>query len=905
MAESCLIIVESPGKIKSIQKYLDMISANTYTVMSSSGHICDLPEKDLGFDPKTFVPTYEVYEDKLHHVKKLKAAAAKYSKVILATDADREGEAIAYHLQRILGLKSPDRIEFGSIELPVLREALKNPRKVNQLMVDSQETRRILDRMIGWLVSPIARDYVVPKSSMGRVQTAVLWMLVDLERRIKNFQSVQHYGVEAYLLNKESSPAVPWTAVWDSSGWLKSGETYWLDRASAQKVSEIRRLKVVSMVKGNTEIKPHAPFITSTLQRTAQKVLKLTPKETMSLAQKLYEAGAITYMRTDSPNISAEAFIALKKYAIDNDLPVEDTQRRFKSKTGAQEAHEAIRPTSFLLKEVGQGKIQDLYNLIWMRALACQLKAAKYDTKEATLEGEVLVQVDGLTQNKKAIFKARGRTRTYKGWMQLSDMDYSEIEDDEKEEEANNPIPDNIREGDILEVSNAQVLDKKTAPPNRLTSSALIARLETSGIGRPSTYASTVELLEVRDYIEYVKGRIFVTDRGIKIIDTMERHFKFIDVAYTAEMESALDDIANGKPYFPILKSNWDQINGEAQAFIAHIHSTLPQHKCEVCHALVIKKTFKDSAYWACTSCSAKYADGMNKPSVRQIRELTEFKCEECGRQLIFSKGVYQGEQYASFSCSGKEDQDALNRCYARYDVLSKSNPETPDFEKYRKQAQFKCRVCDRQLLYRSSKGKDKKVRTYWVCSGYRKEAPLCSSFYDDNKGEPDYQAFEMNHKFNCASCSGYLTRYKYKEKSGHFWVCRNKSQSTGEQCGIFYEDLNEQPDYDKYQRDHEYKCINCNSFLAMKTNSDHEKIWRCQSVNNACGFQYADDGDRPDLELAKKTYTEKCPNCKLGFLSQRTNSKGLYWSCSNWDCKTFFPDEDGKPDLEYKPEKK
>lgn len=897
MPANCLVIVESPGKIKAIQKYLDAISANTYVVMASIGHICDLPQKDLGFDTKTFEATYEIYDDKVEQVKKLKAAAAKCSKVILATDDDREGEAIAYHLQRVLGLNSPDRIVFGSITVDVLREALKNPRKIDKQKVDSQETRRILDRMIGWLVSPVARTYVVPKSSMGRVQTAVLWMLVDLERRIKNFKSVQHYGVEAYLLNKEVSPAIPWTAVWDSSGWLRNGETYWLDRASAQKVSEIKQLRVTSMVKGNTELKPHAPFITSTLQRAAQKVLNLTPKETMKLAQTLYEAGAITYMRTDNPNISTEAFVALKKYAVDNDLPVEDTQRKFKSKAGAQEAHEAIRPTSFLLKEVGQGKVQELYDLIWMRAVACQLKAAKFDTKEAVLESDVSVVIDGLTQNKKAIFKARGRTLTYKGWMQLTDMDYSEIEDDEKEEEANNPIPDHLKEGDIVEISNSQVLDKKTAPPNRLTSSALIARLESSGIGRPSTFASTVELLEVRNYIEYVKGRIFVTERGIKIIDVMENRFKFIDVTYTAEMENSLDEIANGKPWYPILKGSWDEINGEVQAFIAHIHATLPQHKCEVCSSLVVKKTFKDSQYWACTSCNAKYADGNNKPSIRQIKELTDFKCEECGRGLVFSKGVYNGKAYASFACSGKDDSDALNRCYAKYDVLAGSKPETPDYEKYKKQSQYKCRLCERQLLFRTGKQNN----PFWLCSGYRKDAPLCTGFYNDKKGEPDYAAFELDHKYQCASCSGYLSRLKYKEKTGHFWRCKNKIKNTNTECGIFYEDLGGEPDYDKYQLDHEHKCFNCDSFLALKTGTDQQKVWRCQSANNECGFQYKDDLGRPDFEDAKKTYTEKCPNCKLGFLSSRSNSKGPYWSCSNWNCKTFFPDKEGKPVLENK----
>lgn len=897
-----LVIVESPGKIKAIQKYLDAISANTYMVMASYGHICDLPPVALGFDTRTFEPHYEVYEDKIAQVKKLKAAARQCKSVILATDDDREGEAIAFHLKRVLELKDPDRITFGSITINSLREALNHPRKIDQLKVDSQETRRLLDRMIGWLVSPAARTYVVPNSSMGRVQTAVLWLLVDLERRIRDFKSVQHYGVEAYFNNNEISPAVPWTAVWDTSGWLDHGEQYWLDRPSAEKVAGIKQLKVTSVTKEPMELKPHAPFITSTLQRAAQKILKLTPRQTMDLAQKLYEAGAITYMRTDNPNFSAEAFMALKKYAIDNDLPVEDTQRTFKSKAGAQEAHEAIRPTSFLLKEVGKGKIQELYDLIWMRSVACQLKSAKFDVREVIMEGETSVVLNGQTQNKKAIFKARGRTLTYKGWMQLTDMDFSEVEDDDKEDDhTNNPIPHQIREGDIIQVSSASVLDKKTAPPKRLTSAALIARLESCGVGRPSTFASTVELLETRDYIRYDKNRIFVTERGTRIIDVMEKHFKFIDVKYTAAMEDSLDEIATGsKPWFPITNSFWDEINREVTAFIAHIHTTLPQHKCEVCQALVIKKTFKDSEYWACTSCNTKYADGSGRPGQRVINEKTEFKCVECNRFLIYKKGMGQKALYEYFACSGATDQDALNRCYAKYDSLPGSSPATPDFEKYRHQSKFKCPVCERRLLQRVAHKDDPAKRfNYWVCEGNKKDNGVCDVYVDDKNGSPDFEAFELNRKYLCASCQGYVKRFKYKDKPGYFWRCQNKLKDKPKQtCGIFYDDIDGQPDYDKYQKDHEHKCTNCGSFLASKTSTDGEKIWRCQLSNNECGFVYPDLDDKPDYEVAKKTYTEKCPNCKLGFLSQKTNTKGIFWACSSWVCKTFYPDEGGKPQM-------
>lgn len=899
-----LVIVESPKKRVSIQKYLDSIEQGRYVVMASGGHFCDLPLSSLGFDPETFKATYEVYSDKVDIVNRIKSTAKQCGSVVLATDDDREGEAIAYHLKNFLGLDNPDRIAFGSIEKEVLIEALKNPRKIDMRKVESQETRRLLDRMIGWLVSPVAQNYVVPKSSMGRVQTAVLWMLVDLERRIAQFKSVQHYGVEAYLLNKELEPALPWTAVWDTSTWLKFGEQYLLDKGLAQKVADIKHLKVVSVENDTTELKPHAPFITSTLQRAAQKVLKLSPKETMKLAQTLYESGAITYLRTDNPNISSDSFAALRKYAIDHDLPVEETQRQFKTKATAQQAHEAIRPTSYARKEVGEGKIQQLYDLIWVRTIASQLKAAKFDTKEVLLEGEAAVVEDGLTRHKKAVFKARGRILTYKGWKQLSELDFSETEEDEMEESFNNPIPNNLKVGDILEVSNVQLVDKKTAPPNRLTASALVARLDSSGIGRPSTFASTVEVLEVRDYIKFVKDRIYVTDRGFKIIDTMEHGFKFIDVDYTAEMENSLDEIANGKPWYPILKENWDQINGEVQAFISHIHAKLPQHKCEVCSSLVIKKQYKESVYWACVKCSAKYSNKNDKPSARQVRELTEFKCEECARKLILRKGEFNGLAYKGFSCSGMEDEDALNRCYAKYNVMQGSSPDTPDYEHYRLMSRFKCVLCDRKLNFVDKKATDKApARKYWVCTGYKKDNVLCSAFYDDKNNEPDFAAFELNQKYKCVVCQGFISRVKKKDDGGFYWKCKNKTKVSGveEYCNQTYDDLDSQPDYDAYQRDHEHKCFNCGSFIALKTSPLGVQAWRCQSLKGVCGFEYPADGDRPNIEGAKLIYKHKCPKCKLGFFHTKTNSKGEYFACSSWGCKTFAASEGGVPVINNK----
>lgn len=904
MAETCLVVVESPGKVKTIKKYLDSLFPGVYAVEASYGHICDLPRKDLGFDTKTFLAEYQIYEDKIDIVKRLKASAKRCGSVILAMDDDREGEAIAAHIRRELGLKDPDRITFTSITKDALEMALKQPRKIDQNKVNSQETRRLLDRMIGWQVSQVARTYVVPESSMGRVQTAVLCLLVDLERRIKNFKTTQHYGVEAFMINKEGGQALPWVANWDVSKWLKKDEPYWLDRVSAQEVAKIGRLRVTAVKDGTSESSPPPPFITSTLQRAAQKLLKISPKKTMELAQKLYEAGAITYMRTDNPNLSPEAFVALKKYAIDNDLPVEDNLRRFKSKSGAQEAHEAIRPTSFLLKEVGSGQIQELYDLIWMRSVACQLHAAKYVTKEVELEQDVSVIIDGSQELKVATFKARGRTLTYSGWLQLTDKDFSEVEDEDKEEMPNNPIPNNLAAGDLVEVANCQLKEKNTAPPNRLTASALIAKLESSGVGRPSTYASIIETLEIRNYIVYEKSRIHVTERGTKIIDVMEDHFKFIDVKYTSAMEDTLDLIASGKEWFPITKNFWDEINSEVDAFVQHIHKTLPQHKCEDCNGLVIKRTSPKGVYWSCVLCAAKYSDGNNKPGIMNVARETGHKCYDCDRNLVYRKGSYEGNDYEYFGCSGV--YDTLNKCYAKYEVIKEGADVSPDIEKYKLKSQYKCSICSRRLGQFSTKAKPgSPSRKYWRCEGNTKENPTCHAFYDDRNDTPDFEKFALDHEYKCKNCNGYIQRRKVKDSDRYYWLCKNMLSDKKTKCGIFYDDLNEKPDYEKYDSDHKHKCTNCGSYVARRKNKHGQSIWRCSYVDNKCGWEFSDEDGVPNLESAKEVYLHKCKKCKLGFLKKASNDRGVYWGCSNWQCKTFLPDDAGVPDFEYvKPEK-
>lgn len=903
-----LVIVESPGKTKTIKKYLDSLWPNKYEVEASYGHVCDLSVKSLGFDPNTFEGHYEVSEDKQRVVKNLKAIAKRSEDVILAMDNDREGEAIAYHLMRELKLNNPDRILFNEITKPAVEKAMKSPTKINNMKVYAQETRRLLDRMIGWLVSPVARNYVVPDSSMGRVQTVIVYILVLLERRIRTFVSVKHYNVTMMMLNNDKDPIVPWSAEWEHKPWRNPQDKVWTDKTVAEKIRTIKSLVVDEIIIGEATNNPPAPLITSTLQRAAEINLGLSPKETMVIAQKLYEAGAITYMRTDNPNLSAEAFIAVKSYAQANDLPIEPAQRMFNAKKNAQEAHEAIRPTSFALLKVSDGKMQDVYELIWNRAVASQLKAAKYDTKEVVLSQSVEVTINGETSVKKAIFKAKGRRLTYAGWRDLTKNDFSEIEQEDREDnnDLSNLIPESLKVGDVVEVKDTQLQEKNTEPPRRFTAAGLVAELERCGIGRPSTYASLMDTILKRGFIRYEKKKIYVTDNGFKIIDTMENHFSFIDVQYTADMETELDNVESGvKQYKPVLKSFWQQVNGEVSAFEKHIISTLPQHKCEECQSLVMKRVFKGNIYWKCSNaeCAATYADKNNAPGNQQINKATSFKCIECERPLTYSKGAFRGSEYEYFVCTGKADTQ--NPCTAKYSPILNSKPATPDYERYKEETKHKCLLCKRPIIKRVSE-KDGLKRVFWVCTGNRKESPLCSAFYDDKNGVPDFEAFQLNHKFNCKKCGNFIQRRKKRDSDSYFWVCGHQIDKN-EKCNTFYEDKDKAPDFEKYESDyklnHTYKCINgsCTNFLSRRKYKEKDQFyWVCE-----CKAFYDDVDMKPDYEQFKISYernhTHKCiaDNCKDGYLARfdKKDGNGHYWKCAS--CSAFYYDENDLPDIE------
>ena len=408
-----LLIVESPGKIEKLQGILGA----EWRVAASCGHVRDLPDKDYGLEPPTYTPRY--VETKPDVLKKLAALVKEADEVYLASDPDREGEAISWHLKDALGLTTPKRVTYTAIAAQEVMAALASPRDIDMNLVHAQEARRALDRLCGYKVSgPLGRAVQEEKMSAGRVQSPAVRLVVERERAIRSFVSTTHFGVEL-TFEAISNVCDGWKASWlPKEGWLDDEQEYFQDKEAAEKIAALRTLEIVSCQEKESRTAPPAPFTTSTLQQAANNALKFKPKKTMELAQKLYEGGHITYMRTDSPNLSESSLVEIRAYADAQGWPLSAKPRTWKSKAGAQEAHEAIRPTHPEMEEAGETPDEKaLYRLIRIRALACQLADAVYDVRIARLSGEV----DG----RKAVFEAKGRTLREQGWKTIMGKDAS------------------------------------------------------------------------------------------------------------------------------------------------------------------------------------------------------------------------------------------------------------------------------------------------------------------------------------------------------------------------------------------------------------------------------------------------------------------------------------------------
>ena len=623
-----VFIVESPGKVKKIQSFLGA----GWKVVASVGHVRDLPVKKIGVSAPMFKPEYEETERGADVLKRIAPLVKNAEAIYLATDPDREGEAIAWHLMDALKLKNAKRITYTEITAKAIKTALARPRNIDMDLVAAQEGRRVLDRLCGYMVSGPLSELAEERLSAGRVQSPAVRLVVERENEIQNFVVTNHYGAE--LLFEDDNKW--WKALWKPD--LPEGQQYVLDRSLAEKAAATGLVAVDSYEESETKSSPPAPFTTSTLQQAASTALKFAPKQTMQLAQRLYEAGHITYHRTDSPNVSKEAEDEARDYCAKQGWSVVKRPRRWKAKGDAQEAHEAIRPTHIEIEEAGDSADENaLYQLIRARMLAAMLADAIFAVRTVQMSG------GGFH------YEAKGRTLVFIGWKILTEQDQAEEKEDA---EPDNPIP-LLASGDTLTPLSGEVIAKQTKPPARFTEASLVKELEKRGIGRPSTYAAILDTVIKRNYLEVNKRFLVPTVLGEKVVSGLRGRFSFVEYDFTKTMEQSLDDIAEGKTnYHGIISSAYEQLNQELQGLAKASGKACPE-----CGKPLRRNTKPGHwDFWGCTGYPAcRYTDniGNSGPTTSSPQHQQSGSdapnCQKCGKHMIRRKSSF-GEFYG---CSG------------------------------------------------------------------------------------------------------------------------------------------------------------------------------------------------------------------------------------------------------------
>ncbi len=717
-----LIIVESPAKAKTIKNFLD----KNYEVIASKGHVRDLSKFALGIkiDETGFTPNYVVDKDHKELVKQIIELSKKASTTYIATDEDREGEAIGYHVACLIGgeLESYPRIVFHEITQNAILNALKTPRQIDMSKVNAQQARRFLDRIVGFKLSSLIASKITKGLSAGRVQSAALKLVIDKEREIKAFKPLTYFTLDAYFESHLEAQLISY-----KGNKLKAQEL--IDGKKAQEIKnelEKESYTISSIIKKSKKSPTPPPFMTSTLQQSASSLLGFSPTKTMSIAQKLYEGvttpqgvmGVITYMRTDSLNIAKEALEEarnkiLKDYGKDY-LPPKAKVYSSKNKN-AQEAHEAIRPTSIVLepnalKDYLKPEELKLYTLIYKRFLASQMQDALFESQSVVVACE------------KGEFKASGRKLLFDGY-------YKILGNDDKDK-----LLPNLKENDPIKLEKLESNAHVTEPPARYSEASLIKVLESLGIGRPSTYAPTISLLQNRDYIKVEKKQISALESAFKVIEILEKHFEeIVDSKFSASLEEELDNIAQNKAdYQQVLKDFYypfmDKIEAGKKNIISQkVHEKTGQ-SCPKCGGELVKKNSRYGEFVACNNypkCKyVKQAENANDGAKQEL-------CEKCG-----------GEMVQKFSRNG-----AFLACNNYPECKNtKSLKNTPNTNEVIEGV--KCPECGGDIaLKKSRKG------SFYGCNNY----PKCN--------------FLSNHKpinKRCEKCHYLMSERIYRKKKAH-----------------------------------------------------------------------------------------------------------------------------------------
>ena len=654
MAKS-LVIVESPAKARTINKYL----GPDYVVKASMGHVLDLPKKDLGVDlDHGFKPTYITIPGRKAVIAELKSAAANSDAVFLAADPDREGEAICAHLRELLDGKKRrfHRVLFNEITRDAIREAFKAPGEIDAKLVDAQQARRILDRLVGYQVSPLLWEKVKRGISAGRVQTVALRLIVEREREIQAFQKKEYWTIGVHLEGKNPPPFEARLAKFQGK------DLEIPDQAAADRIAgEIRaaNLVVESVTTKEKRKYPVPPFITSKLQQEAVRKLRFTAKKAMTIAQRLYEGleigeegsvGLITYMRTDSTRVAEGALAAVREHILKtfgkDYLPPEPI--RYKSKKGAQDAHEAIRPTDVSLtpESIQRYLSADefkLYKLIWQRFVASQMNPAVFDQTTIDISaGDYLL-------------RATGSVEKFNGFRAVYEEGKDEKVEMEEDEELKLRLPQ-VEQGEKLKLHKITPEQHFTEPPPRFTEATLVKTLEEKGIGRPSTYATILVIIQNREYVEKLQGRFYPTQLGMLVSDMLVKNFSDIfEVAYTARMEEELDEVEEGKlTWTEALEEFYKKFKKDLRVAEREMEDIkgegIPTDlKCEKCGKPMVIRLGRNGAFLSCTGypdcdgtsdlppeLAAKYSTpGPPAP------EVPEQSCEKCGKPMAVKRGRF------------------------------------------------------------------------------------------------------------------------------------------------------------------------------------------------------------------------------------------------------------------------
>jgi len=783
-----LVIVESPAKAKTIEKYL----GSGFEVLASVGHIMDLPKNEIGVELKnrTFEPTLIVSPGKEKVVAQLKKAAAKADDIYLAPDPDREGEAIAYHLALQLGTSAKERkkirrVTFNEITKKAVQEAFKHARDVDQNLVDAQQTRRVLDRLVGYQISPLLWDKVRRGLSAGRVQTVAVRLIVERELEIGQFKPVEYWTLDA-MLHPEKQANESFKARFVgidgeparvANGDDKDGKPQFIANSIADKDSmdavvaalEKAKWSVASVQSREQQRRPLAPFITSQLQRDASSKLGFNVRRTMGVAQRLYEGidvgaegtvGLITYMRTDSPRVAPEAKVAAREWILKQLGPkyLPETPNEYKGKKDAQDAHEAIRPTDAartpesIARYLSDEQLK-LYTLIWRRFVASQMTPAIFDVTTAKIAA--VSSKTGKTYD----FRVSGSVVRFDGFLKLYEVAEEKKDDDD---ESGNKLP-NLAGVNVLELEKLDHEQHFTEPPPRYNEASLVKELEERGIGRPSTYASIISTIQDREYVVKhggSRGRFYPTEIGVVVCNLLVESFPYIfDTKYTARLEEELDDIEEGKEKWTDLLNGFygyfeDELKDASKKMrdIKRMEQVTTE-TCDLCGSPLLLKWGKFGSFFACsaynkkdpTSCTFTKENtaakpDLNTPEAQEAGETDEY-CENCGRVMVLRRGPFG----MFMACPGY-NEDPPCKTIRKLSQKQQQKPPQPTGED--------CPLCGKPLVLRQGA-----YGEFVSCSGY----PKCK-----------YVKQNLIEGMKCPKCGeGDLAERKAR-RGNVFWGCTN-----------------------------------------------------------------------------------------------------------------------------------